>query len=225
MSTFWLPARFAAVLSICLMALPAASQDALGVVGTWELTRADDVPGDDILVFARMTFTDSRLRTTTVYLDPDDGELSANISDDSYLVSAGQLIVRAPGSTTVLDAGRTLDGLVVRDIETGVSLTMRPADPADALDPALVGSWAGDGGDHTWTFRFDPDGTSYVRRDDQDRDSLEPYTVAGAYLLIDRDAYRFTFAGSRLILTRENETIDLARTTEARPGPSSSLTP
>lgn len=194
-----------------LLALPTSAQDILGVIGTWEMVSADDVPNDDLLVFSRMTFTGDRLHTTAVYLDADDGELTARNTDDRYIESAGQLIVQAPGSATVLDVGRTPEGLTVRDVMTGVTLRMRASDLAAALDPALVGSWAGDSADHAWTFRFEPDGRSFVRRSGQSRDHVEPYTVAGAYLLIDEDAYHFTVSGDRLTLDRENETITLTR--------------
>ena len=211
--------RAAVAVAAFLLGGPATAQDAFGIVGTWEMTGVENVPVSETLVFARMTFTGDRLITTAVYLDEDDGELSARITDDGYVESAGQLVVRAPGSVTVLEVGRTLDGLVVRDLRTEVSLTLRSVDPDAALDPALVGLWAGAGGGHTWQFRFEPDGRSFVRRDADD-ETEEPYTVAGAYLLVDRDAYRYTFAGGRLILSREDETLDLARTAvaaEARP--------
>lgn len=209
----------ATVLAAVLLGSPVGAQDAFGVIGTWEMTGIENAPVAETVVFARMTFTGDRLVTTAVYLDEDDGELSARITDDGYVESAGQLVVRAPGSVTVLEVGRTLDGLVVRDLRTEVSLMLRAANPADALDPDLVGSWAGSGGGHTWQFRFELDGRSFVRRDADD-ETEEPYTVAGAYLLVDRDAYRYTFAGGRLILSREDETLDLARTAvaaEARP--------
>ncbi|HEX8299651.1 MAG TPA: hypothetical protein VF594_10875, partial [Rubricoccaceae bacterium] len=128
----------------------------------------------------------------------------------------GQLLVRAPGSTTVLDVSRTIDdlgteALVVQDLRSGVRLTLHPADPSAALDPALVGSWTGADRQNTWAFRFEPDGRAFVRRGDQDEDHEEPYTVAGPYLLIDQDAYHFTFAADRLMLTVEGETIELTR--------------
>ncbi len=192
----------------------------LGEAGTWELASAEDTPGDDILVFTRMTFDGARLKTTSIYLDADDAELSARVSDDAYAQANGQLLVRANGSTTVLDVSRGIDAvgaeeLVVRDILSGVTLRLRPADAADALDPRLVGTWAGQGEGHGWTFRFEPDGTSYVRRDDQGSDHLEPYTVAGPYLLVDEDTYLFTFSADRLILSRDGLTTDLSR---AAPG-------
>ncbi len=192
----------------------------LGELGTWELAAAEDTPGDDILVFTRMTFDGTRLKTTSIYLDADDAELSARVSDDAYAQANGQLLVRANGSTTVLDVSREIDAvgadrLVVRDILSGVTLRLQPADLADALDPRLVGTWAGQGEGHAWTFRFEPDGMSYVRRDDQGRDHLEPYTVAGPYLLVDEDAYLFTFSSEQLILSRDGQTTTLSR---AAPG-------
>lgn len=202
--------RLAALLFAGL-SLPATAQS---VAGTWEMTTADNPPVAEEVVFTRMTFTDDRLLTTAVFLDPDDGELSARITDDRYRHSDGQLIVQAVGSTTVLDVARDADGLTVRDLETGIVLTMRPASASDALDPALVGTWEGAGGGHSWRFRFDPDGGALVRRDDDD-ETEEPYTVAGPYLLVDEDVYRFTFAAGGLILEREDETLELFR---AEPG-------
>ncbi|HEX9951836.1 MAG TPA: hypothetical protein VGB53_08720 [Rubricoccaceae bacterium] len=218
------PAVSAAVF-LALVATPAAAQGVaqsaetptlIGEVGTWELAAAENTPGDDILVFTRMTFTGRDLTTTAVYLDPDDAELSARITTDSYTTANGQLLVRAPGSTTVLDVSRATDdlgteALVVQDLRTGVRLTLHPADPAGALDPALVGAWAGADRTHTWAFRFEPDGRAFVRRDDQDSDHEEAYTVAGPYLLVDEDAYHFTLSADRLMLTGEGDTIELSR--------------
>ena len=228
------PVPVAAVL-LAFAAAPVAAQDVaqsagttaptlIGEVGTWELAAAENTPGDDILVFARMTFTGRDLITTAVYLDPDDAELSARITTDSYTTANGQLLVRAPGSTTVLDVSRATDGLgaealVVQDLRTGVRLTLHPADLAGALDPALVGTWAGRDRTHTWSFRFEPDGRAFVRRDDQDSDHEEPYTVAGPYLLVDEDAYHFTFSADRLMLTGEGDTIELSRAAHEAPHP------
>lgn len=192
----------------------------LGEVGTWELTSAEDTPSDDILVFTRMTFDGSTVKTVSIYLDADDAELSARVSNDGYAQANGQLLVRANGSTTVLDVSRETDAvgadlLVVRDVLSGVTLRLHPVDAVDALDPALVGTWAGEGEGHGWTFRFEPDGTAYVRRDNQGRDHLEPYTVAGPYLLVDEDTYLFTFSGDTLVLSRDGQGTTLRR---AAPG-------
>lgn len=212
---------FVAFVALCTA--PAAQQAAvapassvIGEVGTWELISADDTPGDDAPVFVRMTFTGRSLKTVTVFLDPDDGELSARVTEDAYITSNGQLIVRATGSTTVLDVSRDTDDvgadvLVVHDLRVGTRLRLRPADPAGGLDPDLVGAWAGQDRSNTWTFRFEPDGRAFVRRSGQDRDHEEPYTVAGPYLLVDQDAYRFTFASDRLMLSDDVDTIELAR--------------
>ena len=212
-----------AVVLLAALSLPAMAQD---VAGTWEMTEAQDVPVADDLVFTRMTFTGDRLLTTAVFLDPDDGELSARVTDDRYRQSDGQLVVQAVGSTTVLDVAREVDRLTVRDLETGVVLTLRPADLSDALDPAFVGVWAGTGGGHGWRFRFEPDGQAFVRRDDQDSDHDEPYTVAGPYHLVDQDVYRFTFGPDRLTLDGDEETIELFRvgaTADVPPPPPSTL--
>ena len=212
-------ARLAALVLLAALAERPAAQDVLGIVGTWEATATENTPGTEKVVFTRMTFTGDRLVTTAVFLDPDDGELSARITDDGYVVSDGQLVVRATGSTTVLDAARDPAGLTVRDTRSGVVVTLRAADPADALDPALVGVWEGGGGGHRWRFDFRADGRATVRRDADDP-TEEPYTVAGPYLLVDRDAYRFTFVGGRLMLDREDESLDLlpvAASADARP--------
>ena len=58
---------------VFLLAPAAAAQDAPDVVGTWELVDAENVPYDDLLVFARLTFTPDRLDAVYVFLDPDDG--------------------------------------------------------------------------------------------------------------------------------------------------------
>ena len=208
---------------VALSAAPAAQgigagarPSVIGEVGTWELIEAEGTPGGDTPVFVRMTFTGRSLKTVTVFLDPDDGELSARVTEDSYITSNGQLVVRATGSTTVLDVSRDTDDvgagvLVVRDLRVGTRLRLHPADPAAALDPALVGAWAGQDRTNAWTFRFEPDGLAFVRRSGQDRDHEEPYTVAGPYLLVDQDVYRFTFASSRLILSDDVDTIELSR--------------
>ena len=214
MTLLSLTRRLVSVL-FALLALPVSAQDILGVEGTWEMTEADAVPNDDLLVFSRMTFTGDRLRVTSVYLDPDDGGLTARNTNDRYIESAGQIVVRALGSAAVLDVGRTLDGLVVRDLETGVTLRLREADPDGAFDPALVGSWAGASESHQWTFRFDADGKAAATRDGERHDRDEDYLVAGAYLLIDEDAYHFFVTRDRLMLARDGETIDLTRA-EAR---------
>lgn len=195
----------------------------IGEVGTWELIDAENTPGGDTPVFVRMTFTGRSMKTVTVYLDPDDGELSARVTDDSYITANGQLIVRTLGSTTVLDVSRDTDDvggdvLVVHDLRVGTRLRLRPADPDGGLDPALVGAWAGRDRTHTWTFRFEPDGRSFVRRSGQDRDHEEPYTVAGPYLLVDQDTYRFTFASGRLMLSDDLDTIELSRVAYDSPG-------
>ena len=180
------------------------------------MTRADDVPGDNILVFTRMTFTGARLETTAVYLHPDDGHLEVRRTDDPYVVSDGQLVVRALGTTTLLTPDRTPGGLVVRNAATGSSITLRAADPAEAFDPALLGAWTGTGDGHTWAFRFDADGRATIQKDDDGRSA--PYAVAGPYLLVDRDAYRFTFVGGGLILDNEDAPLALERIpAEARP--------
>lgn len=203
--------------------LPASAQDILGVDGTWEMIGADNAQVDEYtLVFYRATFAGDRLRTTSIYLDGDDGELTARTTEASFFESAGQLIVRDAGRSTVLDVGRTLDGLVIRDTQTDITLRLRAADPAAALDPALVGSWTGAGDGHTWAFHFTDDGQAFVRRDGADRDDARRYTVASAYLIVGDDAYSFNVLGDRLTLYRQDQAIDLTRA-EARPEASAPL--
>ncbi|MEM1116075.1 MAG: hypothetical protein AAGJ11_06180, partial [Bacteroidota bacterium] len=163
------------------------------VVGTWELTAAENVPYDDDLVFARMTFTADAVRSTFVFLDPDDGELIGRIHDDDYLVSGGQLIVRDAASTTVLDVQRDRDELAVRDLETGVRFRLRAVDPAMLLDPDVLGTWQGERGGRLLTLRFRPDGIVEVIQGDDPEPDTETYTVAGPYLLLGNDPARYTF--------------------------------
>ena len=202
---------------LALAALPAAAQGGrrrrrsalIGEVGTWELAAAENTPGDDILVFARMTFTGDQPRHDGRLPRPRRRRTLGPRHDDAYLASrTGSSIVRAPGSTTVLDVSHaptpsatTL--LVVHDLRTGVVLTLHPADPAAGARPGPRRHVGRDGSAGTrGRSASSPTGRSFVRRDDQNRDHEEPYTVAGPYLLVDQDAYHFTFAGGRLMLDR-----------------------
>lgn len=185
------------------LAAPASGQD---VVGTWELVAAEDVPYEDSLIFARMTFTGDVLRSTYVFLDPDDGELIGRLHEDRYLVSDGQLIVRGTGSTTVLDVDRVGDRLAVLDLQTGVRLQLRVADPALDRDPALLGRWRSAQGGRV--LQFHADGAVEVRDDGGDPDRLT-YVVAGPYLLLGDRPYRYTRASDgdkpRLFLESDGE--------------------
>lgn len=188
-----------------LLAAPAASgQD---VVGTWELVSAENVPYEDSLVFARVTFTGDVLRSTYVFLDPDDGELIGRLNDDRYFVSDGQLIVRGAGSTTVLDVDREGDRLAVLDLQTGVRLHLRAADPALDRDPALLGRWRSARGGRA--LEFYADGAVDVWEDGEDEPDGRSYVVAGPYLLIDDQPFSYTVTsggdGPRLFLGSDGE--------------------
>lgn len=190
--------------------LSAASQGILGIEGSWELAETVDIPAEGVLVFSRFTFTGSHLLTTAVTIDPDSGHLRGRTTDDRYIESDGQVIVRAFGNTTVLDVGRTPDGLVVRDTRTDVTLRFRPASPDAGFDPELIGAWATDAiEDDAWAIRFDAAGRAMLTRDGEEKDVM--YDVAGPYLLIDKDPYRFTFVGDGLELEHGSDLIRLAR--------------
>lgn len=196
---------------LVVLAGPALGQD---VEGTWEMTAVENLPYEDDLVFARMTFADGDLFRTSVFLDPDDGELIGQISTERYLLSDGQVVVRGGRDVTVLDVVRTPGEMTVRDLETGVLLRLRAADPGGALDPALFGRWrsvpggAGDveGAAASLALEFFPDGTVSVQNDDGDLDRAD-YVVAGPYVLIgdEPSRYRFVRADSdrRLVLSGE----------------------
>ena len=161
-------------------------------VGTWELVAAEDVPVDDALVFARLTITDAEIEQRSVFLDGD-GELTGRVQRGRYRVNDGQLVVRGLDGVTVLAVERAATFLTVRDLETGVRLTYREADPAGAFDPDLVGRWSGTLGGRPFSIRFDADGTGTSRRGDDDaRDGR--YVVAGPYLFLDDGPIRYTLA-------------------------------
>ena len=177
------------------------------IVGTWEMTGAENVPVDDALVFARVTITDDRIEVRSVFLDADDGELTGRIEDGRYLVNDGQLVVRQRDGLTVLAVQREATLLTITDLETGVLLRLRQADPALALDRDLVGTWTGTLDGEPFTIRFRPDGTGASRRGDGAfRDGR--YVVAGPYLFLDDGPIRYTFAGGerrRLVLEGDGQ--------------------
>ena len=203
-----------AVFALTFAAAAASAQPAPDVVGTWELTASENVPYEDALVFARLTITPDRIRTVYVFLDPDDGELSARSENARYVVSAGQLVAREDGRVTVLDVVREGTVLRVHDLETDVVLTLREADPALALDPDLVGTWAGTRDGEFFAVRFEPDGRAEVTEGDDTDDGR--YLVAGPYLVLGDDPARYTFArdadGRRqLVVEADGERTVLAR--------------
>ena len=203
-------------LALVLTASAAAGQVPAGpdIEGTWELTASENVPYESELVFGRMTFTVDEVRSVFVFLDPDDAELDGRVHRDRYIVSDGQLVVRDLQSTTVLDVERDGAELTVRDVQTGVVFRMRAADPALALDPDLVGAWEGVLGTEEATLTFSPDGDVEVAEADGDRET-KAYVVAGPYLLIGDDAFRYSFGrgdqGKRLILGSGPERRDFLR--------------
>lgn len=206
-------------LAAVLLATAAASQGGtrpgaagLGIVGTWELTAAANVPYESELVFGRIAFTPDEMRSVFVFRDPDDAELEGRVYTDRYIVSDGQLIVRDGPSTTLLDVLRDGPELTVRDVQTGVLFQMREADPARALDPALVGAWRGQLGKEVTTLTFSPSGE--VRLEEADGDTDErAYTVGGPYLLLGERPFLYTVAddGQRLILENLGEQQDFLR--------------
>ena len=181
-----------------------ASAQTAGLVGTWELEAVEASPVEDALVFARLAITDDRIRGLYVFLDPDDGELSARRTRARYRVSDGQLIVRENNGVTVWDVAQIATGLRVQDLETGTVLRMRRADPGSATDPGLVGTWVGTRAGRPFALRLGADGRA-ERIDDDDRDSGE-WAAAGAYLVLGDDPARYTFtrdAADRLQLVVE----------------------
>jgi len=171
---------------------PPVEPEAPDVVGTWELVAAENVPYDDNLVFARLTFTPDELDAVYVFLDPDDAELIGRFQGGRYVASAGQLVLRDRGDVTVLEVARDRTLLTVADLETGIVLLLREADPALALDPDLLGAWEGVRDGEPFAVRFGPGGRADIRRGD-DRDDGE-YVVAGPYVLLGDDPARYTFA-------------------------------
>lgn len=180
------------LLVLALLAAPASGQPMPDVIGTWELVSSEDVAVDDALVFARLTITDDEIHSVYVFLDPDDGELSGRFERGRYLVSAGQLVIRENNQTTVWDVAREGTMLRVHDLETGTRLRLREADAGSAIDPDLLGSWAGVRRGERFEVRFGPDGDAEVREGD-DLDEGR-YVVAGPYLLLGDDPARYTFA-------------------------------
>lgn len=199
--------RPAALAALLVLAVPASGQD---VIGTWEMTSAENVPYEDDLVFARMTFTNAEILTTFVFLDPDDGELIGQLESARYTVSDGQLIARDAGTTTVLDVVRDRDELTVRDVETGVLFRLRAVDPTTASDPDVLGTWTGTRGGRPLTLTFRPDGVAEVLEGDDDEPDTERYTFAGPYLLLGDDPARYSFArgddgARRLVVEADRE--------------------
>ena len=183
-----------------------AAPSAPDVVGTWDLESAEDVPLDDVLVFARLTFTGDEVRTLLVTVDGD-GALSGERTRARYHVSDGQLIVRKLGSVTVWDVARDVsssrpsgaDRLAVHDLETGVVLRLRPVPPDAGLDSELVGTWSGIRDGRPFTLRLRPDGMAEVQTGgDHDASASRftgrgEWTAAGAYLVLGEDPAHYGF--------------------------------
>ena len=64
-----------ALLAVALAAGASAQAPMPEIVGTWELVGSENVPVDDALVFARMTITEDRIQTRSVFLVTGDGQL------------------------------------------------------------------------------------------------------------------------------------------------------
>ena len=177
-----------ALLAVLVSGAAAAQPD---VVGTWELEAAETLPDDGTLVFVRLTVTDQEIETLTVTLWPN-GDLTGDRVTSRYLASDGQLVVRRLASVALWDVARDRDRLVIRDAEAGLVLRLRRADPAAAVDPALVGSWVGERGGRPFALRLQPDGTAEVG--DPQRPDAGRWAAAGAYLVLGDDPARYTLA-------------------------------
>ena len=203
-------------LALLAVLLSGAASAQPSVVGTWEMESAETPPGDETLVFARLTITDREIETLAVALDGDGG-LSGDRTTSRYLVSDGQLVVRRLASVTVWDVAGDRDRLAVRDLETGAVLRLRRADPSAAVDPALVGAWLGERGGRPFALRLRPDGTADVG-DPAGPDSGR-WAAAGAYLVLGDDPARYTFArdadGARqLVVEADGERTVLRQTSD-----------
>lgn len=182
------------------------------VQGRWALDRAENLPPGEELVFMRLVFDDGRVATTSVYLDPDDGDLRGRRRLDRYRVSDGQLIIRDGYDISVVDVTPEANRLMLRDVQTRVVLYLRREEPLLLVDPTLVGTWSVAPPAHreAITIAFQSDGRA-VGTSGGDEFDVE-YEGAGAYVLIDnRDTFRYTVLGDRLLLERGDELIDLAR--------------
>lgn len=211
-----LPALLAVVASGQVLPLP-PEPSAPDVVGTWELVASENVPYDDDLVFARLTFTPDELDAVYVFLDPDDAELIGRYQSGRYRPSAGQLVLRNANGVTVLEVERDRTLLTVADLETGIVLLLRKADPANAMDRDLVGGWEGVRRGEPFAVRFAPDGRAEIRRGDDLDDG--DYVVAGPYVLLGDDPARYTFVrdadGRRqLVVEADGERSILSRMTD-----------
>ncbi len=186
------------------------------VEGLWELDAVSELPrASQELVFARLTFADDRLTTTTVYLDPDDGRLYGLSRRDRYLVADGQVLVREDQRVRLLDIEPTTDDdsrMTVRDIQDGIEMRLRRVDASVVHDPGLYGTWSVAPPDHreAITITFTPDGRA-VGTSGGDAFDVE-YVVAGAYVITDnRDTFRYTLSGTHLVMERGDELILLSR--------------
>lgn len=182
------------------------------VQGRWALDRAENLPPGEELVFMRLVFEVGRVATTSVYLDPDDGDLRGRRRLDRYRVSDGQLIIRDGYDISVVDVTAEDNRLLLRDVQTRVVLHLRREDPLLLIDPTLVGTWSVAPPAHreAITIAFQPDGRAVGTSGDGAFDV--EYEGAGAYVLVDnRDTFRYTVLGDRLVMERGDELIELAR--------------
>ena len=187
------------------------------VEGVWELVAVSELPpASEELVFARVVFAEGEMTTTTVYLDPDDGDLAGRSRRDRFFAADGQLLTRDGFRTRVLDVQpdpQDRDRIVLRDVQERIAMVLRRVDARVERDPALYGTWRTGPPDRDapLTLAFGADGQA-TGADDGDAFRVD-YVVAGAYLILDnRTTYRYTVTGDRLVLEHGDELLLLART-------------
>ncbi len=186
------------------------------VEGIWELAAVSELPpASEDLVFARLRFEGDRMTVTTVYRDPDDGDLAGRTRRDRFRVADGQLVVRDGLRTRLYDVApddRDASRMTVRDVLDRITMQVRRVEGDVERDASLYGTWQAAPPAHreVLTLAFRPDGrvTGFSGDDALDAD----YLVAGAYVILDnRDTFRYTVSGTHLVLERGGEMILLTR--------------
>lgn len=216
------PARPTALATEPAAVAPAAQPERLNaaveafVLGVWELESIPELPrASEELVFARLAFADGEMTMTTVYLDPDDGDLAGRSRRDRYFVADGQVLARDGFRTRLFDVvphPDNPDRVVVRDVQTDVAMPLRRVEADTKHDPGLYATWrvAPPAHHSLITIAFRPDGRA-VGTSDGDTFDVD-YVVAGAYVIVDnRDTFRYSLSESHLVLERGDELILLAR--------------